>query len=109
MKKVFVIIGMTVAVGSYSMAGVAKDTVQGKRGAELFKAHCAVCHPEGGNIITPGKTLHKKNRDANKINKSEDIVKKMRNPGPGMTPFDKATLSDSDAGKIAQYILKTFK
>ncbi|HMK49253.1 MAG TPA: c-type cytochrome [Thermodesulfovibrionales bacterium] len=80
-----------------------------KTGEELFKEHCAVCHPDGGNIINPKNTLHKKDLLANKIQKPADIVKKMRNPGPGMTKFDKKTIPDKDAKKIAEYILKTFK
>lgn len=80
-----------------------------KSGEALFKENCSPCHPDGGNIINPQKTLHKKDRDANNIRKAGDIMKKMRNPGPGMTKFDKKTMPDSDAKKIADYILKTFK
>jgi cytochrome c6 len=32
----------------------------------------------------------------------------MRNPGPGMTKFDKSMLPDKDAKKIAEYEIKTF-
>jgi len=77
-------------------------------GEALFKQHCAVCHVNGGNIINPQKTLSKKDRMANNVKSAEDILKKVRNPGPGMTQFDKKTLSDKDARKIAEYILKTF-
>ena len=80
-----------------------------KTGEALFKEHCAVCHPDGGNIINPQKTLHKNYLDANNIKKPKDIIKMMRNPGPGMTQFDKKTVPDSEAKKIARYILKTFK
>ena len=54
------------------------------------------------------KTLHKKDRDANNVKTPQDIINKMRNPGPGMTQFDKKTISDKDAKKIADYIIKTF-
>jgi len=74
-----------------------------------FKEHCAVCHPDGGNIVNPAKTLHKKDLDANLITKPADIIAKMRNPGPGMTQFDKQTIPDNEAQAIAAYILKTFK
>ncbi len=40
---------------------------------------------------------------------AEDIIGKMRNPGPGMTQFDAKTISDEEARAIADYILKTFK
>lgn len=38
----------------------------------------------------------------------DDIISKMRNPGPGMERFDKSVLPDRDARKIAGYIIKTF-
>ncbi len=80
----------------------------GSSGEALFKQHCALCHPDGGNIINPQKTLHKKDRDANTIKTAADIVHLMRNPGLGMTKFDEKTILDKDAKEIAEYILKTF-
>jgi len=88
-----------------------------KSGEALFQEHCSACHPNGDNILNRKKTLHKKDREANNIRTAEDIVKKMRNPGPapthpqdwaGMKMFDQTKISDEDALKIADYILKTF-
>ena len=59
--------------------------------------------------MNPQLTLQKKDREAHGVNKAEDIIGKMRNPGPGMTQFDKKAIADKDAKKIAEYILKTFK
>jgi cytochrome c6 len=78
-------------------------------GAKLFQQHCAACHPDGGNIIKPALTLRKKDMDAHGVKTAEDIVGKMRNPGPGMTRFDAKTVSDKDAKEIAQYILQAYK
>jgi cytochrome c6 len=78
-------------------------------GAKLFQQHCAACHPDGGNIIKPALTLRKKDMDARGVKTAEDIVGKMRNPGPGMTRFDAKTVSDKDAKEIAQYILQAYK
>ena len=78
-------------------------------GEKLFQQNCASCHPSGGNIINPAFTLHKKDRDAHGVKTANDIVGKMRNPGPGMTRFDTKTISDKDAKQIAEYVLKTFK
>jgi len=78
-------------------------------GATEFKEHCAICHPEGGNIINPKKTLHKGDREANNVKTEADIIKIMRKPGPGMTTFDQTTISDDEAKDVAKYILKTFK
>jgi cytochrome c6 len=77
-------------------------------GEALFKKHCAVCHPDGSNIANPQKTLHAKDRAANKIVTADDIVKLMRNPGPGMVKFGEQVISEKDAKAIAEYILKTF-
>ncbi len=96
------------AILVYGGQVTAKETAK-KSGEALFKENCSPCHADGGNIINPQKTLHKKDLDANRIKKPADIVKKMRNPGPGMTKFDEKTISDKDAKKIAEYILKTFK
>lgn len=94
---------MLVIVGSGS--DVLAD---GKSGEALFKEHCALCHPDGGNIVNPKKTLHKKDLDANKIKSKDDIVRVMRKPGPGMTTFDAKLISDKDAKELAEYILKKF-
>ena len=94
-------------------ASAAEDT-----GEALFRANCATCHPGGDNILNRNKTLRKADREDNGIFTAEDIINKMRNPGPapthpekwaGMQIFDKNKISDEDAQKIANYILQTFK
>ena len=42
------------------------------------------------------------------VKTAADIVGTMRNPRPGMTRYNKQTIPDEDADKIAQYILQTF-
>ena len=78
-------------------------------GADTFKAKCAMCHPDGGNIMKKDKTLKKKDLEANKLKTAKDLVKYMRAPGPGMTKFDEKALPDKDAREVAEYIMKTFK
>jgi cytochrome c6 len=79
-----------------------------KTGKELFKEHCALCHPYGSNIIHPGKSLRKADLEANNILTKSDIVEKMRHPGKGMSSWSAASLPDKDALEIADYIMKTF-
>jgi len=93
----------------FTGVGYAAKDAKVKSGEELFKQHCAVCHPDGGNIVNPQFSLRKKDLQAHKIKKASDIIGKMRYPGAGMTKFDTKTISDQDAKKIAEYILKTFK
>ncbi len=78
-------------------------------GEEAFVKNCAVCHVNGGNTINPAKPINKKALEAKGIRKPADIVRQMRNPGPGMTRFDEKTIPDKEAKAIAEYILKTFK
>jgi cytochrome c6 len=78
-------------------------------GEQAFMQNCAVCHPNGGNIINPDDTLGKKALAAKGIRTPADIVGKMRKPGPGMTPFDEKAIPEGTAKAIADYILNTFK
>ncbi len=109
MKKTIVllvsILVMCCVIGAVASAEKAKNDA----GAKEFKEHCSMCHPDGGNVVNPKKTLHKSDREANNVKTEADIIKIMRNPGPGMTTFDKKTISDAEAKEIAKYILKTFK
>ena len=98
----FLMFGGLVTFGLAEMTG-------SKTGEELFKENCAICHPDGGNIINPPKGLRKADLEANQIMTKSDIVEKMRHPGKGMSTWSAATLPDSDAEAIADYILKTFR
>ena len=108
MRKTFTL--LCVLAIAVLLPGVAStEKGQGKKGESLFKQHCSPCHADGGNILNPQKTLHKKDREANGVKTASDIMGKMRNPGPGMTKFDEKTIPEKDAKEIAEYILKTFK
>jgi cytochrome c6 len=81
----------------------------GQSGQEIFLIHCSGCHPNGGNVIYPQKTLDRMTLAANGITTTAGIVAKMRHPDAGMKQFDRETISDADAGMVAEYILATFK
>lgn len=108
MKKVIVLLLGAITVCCIGTVAVAENASKDVGEAE-FKEHCAICHPAGGNIINPKKTLHKKDREANNIRKDADIIKTIRKPGPGMTAFDEKTITNDEAKEVARYILKTFK
>jgi hypothetical protein len=93
--------GLVLLLDCMGMSGC----TSGRSGEVLFKEHCAVCHPNGGNIINPRKTLRQQNITENNIRTEDDIVKIIRNPGPGMARFDEKMVSDKDAREIARYIL----
>jgi len=78
-------------------------------GKQLFSVHCSGCHPNGSNTIRPSKTLQSADLQANMITTPEDIMEKMRNPGPGMPRFTTAMIPEDQAIRIGKYVLKTFR
>ena len=107
MKRLFVAV-IVIMLCSLSIAA-AEDKPKSMPGEKLFTQHCAVCHPGGGNIVNPKKSLGKNALVANNIKTEEDIIKVLRNGVPGMPKFDENAISKKDAQEIADYILKTFK
>ena len=71
-------------------------------GEAIFKAKCASCHPDGGNIMKPKETLKG-------IKDPKKILTQVRKGGGGMPAFDAKAISDGDAKQLAAYIIKTFK
>jgi len=82
---------------------------QTQTGEELFRQFCHNCHPDGGNVSDPKRSLHGSVLRKNHITKPEDIVRIMRNPLSRMIRFDEGTITDKDARTIAEYILNTFR
>jgi cytochrome c6 len=96
MKKGIILATLVLSTALLVSAASAAD------GEATFKAKCASCHPDGGNIINPKETL-KGMKDSKKI------VSKVRKGGGGMPAFDAKAISDADAKQLADYIIKTFK
>ena len=105
MKKIIAVSVAVLAVTAFSTSAFCAGKIDGKH---EFDEHCASCHPKGGNIVNPKKTLSKKVMAANGVKSAKDVVAKMRNPGPGMTKFDAKAVSDKEATAIANYILASF-
>ena len=109
MKRILMVTLISAAMIFAGMMTFSDRSVAGKSGETLFKQYCQMCHPNGGNIINKKKTLDQKSLHANNIKTESDIIKTMRNPGPGMTRFDEKKIPEDEAKAISQYILKTFK
>lgn len=98
MKTNILVATVVLSVGMMSTAAFAAET----GGEAIFKAKCASCHPDGGNIMKPKATL-KGMKDTKKI------ITQVRKGGSGMPAFDAKAISDADAKLLADYIVKTFK
>ena len=77
-------------------------------GKALFEQNCASCHKSGGNVVNPQKTLSRSDREANGITTADDVIKVMRNPGPGMPAFGPDVLTDDEARAVAEFVLRNF-
>lgn len=98
MKRGFAGITTIIAVALYASAAFAAQN----GGEAIFKAKCAACHPDGGNIMKPTETLKG-------LKSAKAIIKQIRKGGGGMPAFDAKTVSDAEAKQVASYIIKTFK
>lgn len=78
-------------------------------GEELFRQFCHNCHPDGGNVSDPKRTLRGSVLRKRHITTPEDIVRIMRSPMSRMIRFDAETIPDKDARAIAEYVLNTFR
>jgi cytochrome c6 len=74
-------------------------------GEELFNGNCAMCHPHGGNVLAPKKTL-KGDSFQKQFPKDSMIVAIIRKgiPNTVMSPFLKDRLSDEQVNEIVTYI-----
>ena len=88
---------------------VSEPQGQSQTGETLFRQFCFNCHPDGGNVSDPARTLHGSDLRKNHITKPEDIVRIMRRPSSRMIRFDPETIPDRDARVIAEYVLATFR
>ena len=78
-------------------------------GEALFKQYCSSCHPNGGNVSDPERSLYASVLKRKHISAPDDIVRIMRHPISRMIRFDTATLSDKEAQAIAEYVLTEFR
>ena len=67
MKKGLLATITMLAAGTFALNASAAEPAKANPGEELYKAKCAACHPDGGNIMNAKKTLKKKDLEANKI------------------------------------------
>jgi cytochrome c6 len=78
-------------------------------GEQLFKQYCSSCHPDGGNVSDPERSLRGSVLRKSHITTPDDVVRIMRKPQSRMIRFDAATVPDTEARAIAEYVLKAFK
>jgi cytochrome c6 len=89
---------------AFAYAQTGSDITEGKR---LFLKHCAICHPNGLNVVNPEKTLSKRDLDKNGLRSIDSLVRYMMNPGQGMPKLvhENQEITKEQAKGVAVYIL----
>lgn len=110
MKKLCLIACLMAGAACWYIPAGAQEAPAADAGKGLFEKHCAVCHPNGGNIVNPNKTLRRKHLDANGFNSAAALAAYMQNPGPGMPRLvhENREITVEQAQSIAAYILTAF-
>ena len=74
-------------------------------GEAIFKSHCSMCHPKGGNRRAPDKPL----KNAKQLDTFKSFLSLIRNPPIGMSSYSSSVISDKKAKELYDYILEQQK
>lgn len=74
-------------------------------GAEVFKANCAGCHVNGGNIVRRGKNLKLKALHKYKVDNQDAVVSLVTN-GKGIMSAYGDKLSAEEIANVSAYVLQ---
>jgi len=72
-------------------------------GAQLFEAHCAGCHVNGGNIIRRGKTLQRSALERQGLD-SRDAIAQIAAEGIGQMSGYREQLGDQGIDAVADWV-----
>jgi cytochrome c6 len=104
-QLVFISVTVVVLTGLFIIAGMQQGTAGPTSGEQLFKENCAACHAGGGNIVNPKMPL----KGAPLLKTFATFLSQIRKPQPPMTAFPPTKISEKQARKLYDYILKQNK
>ncbi len=103
MKQAISFCLMTVIItGLFIIAGMTQGQAASPSAAQLFKQNCSACHAGGGNVVNPKMPLN----GGELLKTYETFLSQVRKPQPPMPTFTPAQISDEQARKLYDYILK---
>ena len=74
-------------------------------GAKVFKANCAGCHVNGGNIVRRGKNLKTKALHRHKVD-TQDAVESLVTHGKGIMSAYGDKLTQQEIADVSAYVLQ---
>jgi cytochrome c6 len=103
MKQAVLLSAMVVMLTSlFTITGIQQGATASASAQQLFKENCAACHVGGGNIVNPKMPL----KGAPLLKTFAAFLTQIRKPQPPMPAFPPAKISDAQARKLYDYILK---
>jgi mono/diheme cytochrome c family protein len=104
-EEIFISMATAIIIGLLVIAGPARGTTAPPSGAQLFKQNCTVCHPQGGNSDNPEVPL----KGSPALKTFATFLSWIRQPRSPMPPFPPSKISDKQARRLYDYILKQEK
>jgi mono/diheme cytochrome c family protein len=105
MKLSLILFVAGTVLGVFVAAGLSQGAAPGDSGELIFKQNCMGCHPAGGNVIKPDKPI----KAAPQLKTFEAFLTWIRNPVQPMPAYPLTKISDEQAKKLYDYILKQEK
>jgi cytochrome c6 len=104
-QAIFLCLMAAMLTGLFSIAAVTQGTAAPVSAGQFFKEQCAACHAGGGNIVNPKMPL----KGAPLLKTFAAFLSQIRKPQPPMPTFSPSKISDGQARKLYDYILKQNK
>ena len=104
MQKIIATVVVVIALFTINASVLAAPMGDLDSGAAVFKANCAGCHVNGGNIVRRGKNLKIKALHKNKVDTHEAVVSLVTN-GKGIMSAYGDKLTPEEISEVSTYVL----
>ena len=105
MQKIIATVIIFIALFTINASALAAPVGDLDSGAAVFKANCAGCHVNGGNIVRRGKNLKMKALHRNKVDTHEAVVSLVIN-GKGIMSAYGDKLTPEQIADVSAYVLQ---
>ena len=105
MQKIIATVIIFIALFTINASALAAPVGDLDSGAAVFKANCAGCHVNGGNIVRRGKNLKMKALHRNKVDTHEAVVSLVTN-GKGIMSAYGDKLTPEQIADVSAYVLQ---
>ena len=98
--SLIILIILLTSINSPALANIDTDN-----GAKVFKANCAGCHVNGGNIVRRGKNLKSRALHRHKVDTQDAVVSLVTN-GKGIMSAYGDKLTPEQIADVSAYVLQ---